>query len=235
MTLLAGLASAACVKPLPQGRYEEPSTYEALRYCQQKERDRLVDSMLGATIGAQQAAGLKAFDARQRAEEADFVRRHPGANRLKAPEDEMRGLGLETAEPKAAEKAGPKEIVIDGAAEEPAAGAGAKGDVEALKADLMRQSPGGAHGMTPGMAQSVNAYLMQNQGYVSPDMQALLKATSEDGTNLRTSTMVKLRDAAQRAQGANLNLGLDANTENQLLRENLNGNPEYPSGGQPSF
>lgn len=216
LAALAGAAEPArCVVKLPSGEYNEPASADELRKCHGRERDAYVDAMFGKKVGKGEVASLKALETRQQREADDYASRHPQA-RLRLTEAPASAETTETAETPPAPKVAH--------ARKPAA------DLASLKRTLDDQADGGRHGISPEMAEAVRDYLRANQGSISPDMDALLDATSKDGVNLSASTMKKLQGAARQAKASGLDLGVKPDIEQALLNEEIEEKPKTPGG-----
>ena len=197
--LILAAALAPCV---------DSGSYDALRECHRRERDALVESMLGKTVDKKNLAQLKALDRRHRSEEKSYRVKNPGSElAILAEAQELKGTPTEAASAGAI-KPQPEG---DGLAE--------------LKTKLEAASPKGSRGITPEMAAQVRDHLLKKQGFISPQMEQLLRATASDGVNLSHETMRMIQDAAREAKGAGLDLGVDERTEKMLLDRNATGEP----------
>jgi hypothetical protein len=213
LAALFAIASPAAAKPCLGARadgWDDPITLDALRACQQKERQAFIDKATARTGHAPDERRLDAFDDKQRAEATKYLSRHTIDGGSEPPEEAPAKRPARPAE----------------------AGAGA-GDIDALKASMVEKSDGGKKGVTPEMASDMKRFLLEKQGSVSPDMQALLDATAKDGPNLTTETMKKLRAAGKEAKGQGLELGIDPKVERALLEDDLEPAPGAPKPGEP--
>lgn len=227
LSLLLLAAAPAAAKPCLGARadgWDDPATLDALRACQQKERQAFIDKATARAGHAPDERRLDAFDDKQRAEATAYLSRHTIDG---GPENADQAATKRPARPTFAAGQG----APDGSVERQAGTAPA--DINALKASMLDKSEGGKKGVTPEMAADMKKFLMDKQGSVSPEMQALLDATAKDGPNLTTETMQKLRAAGKEAKGQGLQLGIDPKVERALLEDDLEAAPGAPKPGEP--
>lgn len=103
------------------------------------------------------------------------------------------------------------------------------GDLGDLKELLRQQSDDGKRGVTPEMAREIIGNLEAKQGFVSPEMQDLLKHLSADGSRLSHASVRRLKTATQAAKKEGLDLGVPADIEKFLL-ESAEETPDDPTG-----
>lgn len=220
-------AAPASAKPCLGARadgWDDPATLDALRACQQKERQAFIDKAAARTGHAPDERRLDAFDDNQRAEATKYLSRHT-IDGGTGPAEEA--PAKRRARPTFAAGQGAPDGSVEKEAGTPA------GDIDALKASMVEKSDGGKKGITPEMAADMKKFILEKQGSVSPDMQALLDSTAKDGPNLTTETMKKLRSAGQAAKGQGLELGIDPKVERALLEDDLEPAPGAPKPGEP--
>jgi hypothetical protein len=99
--------------------------------------------------------------------------------------------------------------------------------VAALQARLQAAAGDGSQGITPDMAADIRSTLMQSQGGISPDMQALLDAVAHDGGKLTPQTMQLLQGAGKAAKSEGLDLNIDPEIEKGLLQQDFKGDEKY--------
>lgn len=102
------------------------------------------------------------------------------------------------------------------------------GDLKSLEKRLHGAAGDGKDGITPAMGRDIIDTLTKKQGFVSPDMQALIDAVVKDGGKLTPDTMKKLQGASRAAKAAGLNLNIDPGTEKQLLEHDFDKDKESP-------
>jgi hypothetical protein len=197
-----------------KGAGAAPATLDALRACQDKARAAAL-AKARQQGRALTAAQLDAIDESQRAETRRF---------LAAP-----GVVIEGDGTAAAKTSAPATAKLGGASTQdlskvdPKSGAA----IAALQARLQASAGDGSQGITPDMAADIRATLLQQQGGVSPDMQALLDAVARDGGKLTPDTMKLLQGGAQSAKGEGLDLGIDPATEKLLLGHDFEDDKKY--------
>lgn len=223
-----------CVRRLKKG-LQEPATLPALVRCQKRARSKHLSGLKGpASMEA-----LDRLDDFQRAEVREYLLRHPDRASMEEPEKLpsrsegggdvlIPGFGGSREVPPG-EKTQPAALNMERLVPEQAA------DFLQLRESLLRQSPGGAAGVTPAMAQDIIRYLNKQQGGVSVEMRDLLQAVEKDGVKLSHQTMLKLKRAARAAKSEGLNLGIDPSLEKDLLDPATDPTPEDLGGvGVPS-
>ncbi len=188
-----------CVVPSAAG-LREPSTLTGLMNCQRRKLDEAHETFFREHEADVPDPLEEAWSDQQAAEMRSYVARHPD----RAAEGTVDSsptlvkikLARGTTKRKAVRRAGGR----------------------TLKAKLWAESDGGRKGITPEMARELAQRISEQQGSVSPDMQALLDAVSQDGANLTPDTMSKLREAARSADGAGLDLGVSPEIKDALLK-----------------
>lgn len=83
--LLASYAGAAakqrpCVAARSDGGFDEPATFKALKDCQARERQALLDQVYAKTRSLPDDAALEELEDRQREETRSYLRRHEAAD-----------------------------------------------------------------------------------------------------------------------------------------------------------
>jgi len=91
--------------------------------------------------------------------------------------------------------------------------------MDSLKHSLWEKSDEGRKGITPEMAQDIVNAIKDQQGSVSPEMTRLLESLQKDGATLSKDTFRQLQDAARKAKGAGLDLGVKPEIEQSLLQD----------------
>lgn len=220
LALLASSPAAAqeftsCVRKTETGT-AEPATVAALLLCQESARKSAARE--ASQPGAAAPQGLAAF---QEAELKDYLSRHPD----QAPKLEK---AREEAKEKAAGLARSAAAVAANAARLPAADAE---KLQRLNEAIVKDSGGGARGLTPEAAKAIADYLREQQGGASVEMNDLLEALQADGPKLKDETMNKIKRAARAARAASgegFDLGVDADLQKWLL------DPATDPGAAPS-
>jgi hypothetical protein len=227
LLLLPGLASAKCAGT----GVKTPADYEALRACQDKERQALIDSVFNKSGTLPTTAQLDALDERQRQEASAFLKNKTvGASDMDlATQTELSKTKPSDKSKTAAKKDSDDSVTYEGELK-PAAGMTPE-DLASLKASLGEKSDHGKKGVTKEMAGDIRKMLQEKQGGVSPDMERLLNLTSRDGANLTTETMQELRKAGKEAKGQGLDLGISPDAERQLLIDDLTPAPGQAGPG----
>ena len=204
--LLPALAAAddrlSCVSRTGT-KYREPDTLAKLMKCQQEKFDAANAAYLDKKNQPPPASLVDNWQDLQRGEVNDYLRRHPERASMDSPADKTADEGSD--EPKARKPTGK----FDKNPTSPG--------LDELNRKLQAESNGGKDGVTPDMARQIGDYLKQNQGSISPDMQALLNGVGKDGAKLSADTVQKLQDAASQAKGQGLDLNTDQKTEQFLL------------------
>ncbi|NNN05811.1 MAG: hypothetical protein HKL90_07905 [Elusimicrobia bacterium] len=198
-----------------------PATFAQLRACQDRRR---ADALKKARLAGRNLteSQLEALDDLQRAQ----------ARRFFATSGVVDSDGPPTA---ASVGANPGALGGATPADLSRVGAGGAAAVTALQARLHAAAGDGGKGITPAMAADIRSTLIQAQGGVSPDMQALLDAVAKDGGKLTPGTMQLLQGAGRSAKAEGLDLNIDPSIEKDLLSHDFNDDKKYfPSGGASS-
>ena len=218
----AGVRAAAdCLADAGSGA--PPATFAQLRACQDRQR---ADALKKARLAGRNLtdAQLEALDELQRAQARRFFAAGgmvasdgPSSSATVPVETKKNSLGGATG------------------ADLSRVGAGTDAAVAALQARLHAAAGDGGKGITPAMADDVRSTLLQAQGGVSPDMQALLDAVAKDGGKLTPGTMKLLQGAGRSAKAEGLDLNIDPAIEKDLLGHDFDADKKYfPAAGVPS-
>ena len=98
--------------------------------------------------------------------------------------------------------------------------------IEGLQTRLHAAAGDGKAGITAPMGRDITDTLTKKQGYVTPEMQALLDAVVRDGGKLTPETMKKLQGAGRAAKAAGLDLNIDKGTEKAILERDFDADKE---------
>jgi hypothetical protein len=201
--LLQAPASAAtpsaCVVKTSSSTYQEPASLRALLDCQKKKMAHLAANYQKQHRQEPSDETVSQWEERQRAEVRAFLQRHPNLATL----DEGNASDDQAEKPQPQGKSGKTDAV----------------DMETLKQDLWEKSDQGRNGITPDMAQEIIGAITGQQGFVSPDMTALLDAVQKDGAKLTDDTVNQLKAAAQKATASGLDLGVQPDIQKFLLQQ----------------
>ena len=104
-------------------------------------------------------------------------------------------------------------------------------DISELEQRSREAAGDGSMGVSPGMAADMRQEIMAKQGFISPEMDALLKSVSQDGGQLTPETMKKLQQGLRAVKGAGLDSKLDPETEGAILGGDFDADkPHYEKG-----
>jgi hypothetical protein len=180
----------ACVKRTSESTFREPANLQLLFECQKKKLARFISNHQAQHGDLPSDETVARWEELQRGEVQDYISRRQGAS------------------------------VLERAPAAPAAknpGKAKKGD--SLKRSLERQSEGGRKGITPEMAQEIIDHITDQQGFISRDMAALLVLVRRDGADLSEDTVRELKAAARQADAAGLDLGVESDIRDFLLKK----------------
>lgn len=214
MLALVPPSSAASLPSVPpcsvkrHGKVKEPATLDAMLQCQKNALQKASDDWVTRHSAQVPEGMIDRWMDQQRAEMRAYIARHPDAS-IDDSQD---------AKPQAAAST-PEKPAAASQPQDPA-----QAEADAFKKQLWAESDGGKNGVTPQMAQQMAQRIEAQQGYVSPEMQALLDAVSKDGARLTPDTVNKLKAAAQDANASGLDLGVSPDMQKVLL-ENDQGQP----------
>lgn len=191
--------------------YKEPQTLAALRRCHQ---ERIAAARSTAKT---EPTGdvLDRWDDLQRAEVADYLSRNP--DRATMSEEKWRPEPRETAYSRQKDSDLPDQEAVSRAVKDAEARKEDGGDIEK---SLWEKTDGGKKGITPDVAKELIKHIRaQKEQPVGPETLDLLDSLYTDGPNLSDSTVEKLRGAARKAKASGMSLGVDSETEYELLRD----------------
>lgn len=173
---------------------------EAVRDCQEKARQKLIDDAVnkGKPLSYQ---AIESIDDQQRAQVRDFLAN--SGTIIEGATKSNSGLGGVTDADRS--RVSDKE----GAA------------LGALEKRLHAAAGDGREGITPAMGRDLIDSLTKQQGFVSPQMRDLIDSVVRDGGQLTPETMKKLQKAGRAAKGAGLDLNIDKGTEKNLLEHDF--------------
>ena len=188
---------------------------DALRDCQDKARQKLIDAAQ-AKGKPLSGAALDKLDDHQRAEARTFMASQP------------------TIEPKEAStpdkepSSSPENGKLGGVSSKDISRIPAKkgAAVSSLQKRLHAAAGDGSRGITPEMGQDILDSLKKEQGSVSPEMQTLIEAVVKDGGKLTPETMKKLQNAARAAKSQGLDLNNDPKIEKEILEHDFDADKE---------
>jgi hypothetical protein len=103
-----------------------------------------------------------------------------------------------------------------------------------LGEDLWKSSEEGRKGITPEMAADILNFITDQQGSVSREMSNLLIAVQRDGAQLTEDTVRQLKAASRKAAAAGLDLGVDEQTKDFLLKEESKSKKAGPRPAEPA-
>lgn len=209
-------AAADCLSDAGTGT--PPTTFAQLRACQDRLRAGAIKKarLAGRNLTESQ---LEALDDLQRAQARRFF-----ATNGSVESDGPPPAASAVAKPDAWGGATPADLSR--------VGAGGAAAVAALQDRLHAAAGDGDQGITPAMAADVRSTLLQAQGGVSPDMQALLDAVAKDGGKLTPETMKLLQGAGRSAKAEGLDLNIDPAIEKDLLSHDFDADKKYfPAAG----
>lgn len=197
MLVLLAAAFLPCVEPLPGGRHKEPPTLAALLDCQKRKLRRV------------KAKDHDWFEERQRAEVRDYVARHPDRATLQEPGEEA---------PPRPDPPAELSREIERADSVPADDV--KTDTRSLERLIWKraeEAPG--ERLSSEKSAAALRYIRDNnKGEVGAETVDLLEAMTRDGGRPSEETVRKMRKAALDAKGRGLQLGIDPEVEDDLLR-----------------
>lgn len=193
-TLAAAEPFPSCVRKTAKNGYREPASLQALLDCQQKKLDSFIADYAAKQDDDPSDETVERWRELQRGEVRDFIKRHPERSVVEGPD----GPG---------EPSGKK-------------GGTQSADLKALQQELWEKSDGGEKGITPEMAQLIVKKILDQQGYMSKEMTDLLNSVQKDGANLSDGTVRQLKEAARQADTDGLDLGVQPDVKEFLLKRN---------------
>lgn len=194
------------------GAYKEPQTLASLRRCHQER----VAAARSAAKAEPSAATLDRWDDLQRAEVADYLSRNP--DRATMSEEKWRPEPERpTAYSRSKDSDMPDQEAVTRAMQDAESRKEEGGDIEKR---LWEKTDGGKKGITPDVAKELIRHIRgQQEQPVGPETLDLLDSLYTDGPSLSDSTVEKLRGAARKAKASGMSLGVDSETEYELLRD----------------
>lgn len=220
LLLLAALASSASAARLPDcihlstsaARVRWQPSLDAVRECQDKARQRLIDDA-AAKGKPLSAAVLDQIDDEQRAQAREYLAKSGSV--IDGAAKGGPGLGGVTRKD------------LDRVT------AGEAAEIGGLEKRLHAAAGDGKDGITPAMGRDMLDSLTKKQGFVSSDMKDLIESVVRDGGKLTPETMKKLQGAGRAAKTAGLDLNIDKGTEKNLLEHDFDKDaprkPEAPA------